>query len=236
MAFPIRISTPKQEGILQVSKWLKFQVLLDSSEMRELLQEDIFIANASEIVEPPDALISKERFLHQYQSYVDALSHGKVPEEKQYRSLFSSLITADLNALYAIQVKADKYLLKPIQPVIQLQAHSFFYSQLDGKFHPMVLSEESISWGIQLAYPQLFQDPKTHKIAKVFDGDAFANTPLFQRVQRWMRNATQSTPFEVNGVRTNSPIRMGKKVFSWIENHPQLKAKGIKITPFRSQA
>ncbi|MES2121709.1 MAG: hypothetical protein V4492_02895 [Chlamydiota bacterium] len=233
MSFPIRISLPKQEGLLQVSKWLKFQVLLDPEEMRELLEGDLYLANASEIVSSSGALVAKEHFFEGYAKYASTLAQGKVPDEAEFRSLFSSTITADLDALYAIEVKHDKYLLKPIQPVIQMQAHSFFYSHVDGKFHPLVLSAESVTWGIQLAYPQLYQDPKTQKIVKVFEGDAFANTQLFQTMQRWMRDATLPTPFEVDGVRTNSTIRIGKKALKWIENHPQLKEKGIKITSLR---
>ncbi len=233
MSFPIRVSTPKQEGLLQVSKWLKFQVLLDPEEMRELLDRDLYLVNASEIISSSEALVAKEHFLEEYATYANALAQGRVPNETEFRSLFSTTLTADLAALYAIEVKQDRYLLKQIQPVIQMQAHSFFYSRIDGKFHPLVLSAESVTWGIQLAYPQLYQDPKTQKIVKVFEGDAFANTQLFQQMQRWMRDATLPTPFEVNGVRTNSTIRIGKKAMKWIENHPQLKEKEVNVVPLR---
>jgi hypothetical protein len=120
-------------------------------------------------------------------------------------------------------------LIKPLKPVIQLQAHHFFYSTLDKKFHPMVLSQESVTWGLQFAYPQLYQDPKTRQVIKVTDSAEFPNSALFSQFSKWIRNATLPTPFEVEGVRVNSPIRIGKKMLGWIQQHPQLKKQGITI-------
>ena len=110
-----------------------------------------------------------------------------------------------------------------------MQAHHFFFSPLDGKFHPMVLSNESISWGIQFSYPQLYQDPESRQIIKVSDGSVFPNTPLFSKLMKWMRSHTLPTPFLIEESRVNAPIRIGKSALTWIENHPQLKEKGIGI-------
>lgn len=229
---PIRISTPKVEGILQVSKWLKFQVLLDIDEMHDLLSclgEAQFVCVA-EPVKLNDAVISSSLFEEKYAIYVNHLKQGEVPVVNAFRRYFSSAMTSNLDPFYAIVAGPEKYLIKPIQPVIQLQGHSFFYSERDGKFHPMVLSEESVTWGLQFSYPTLFQDLKTRKINKVSDIPHFPNNVLFSKLSKWMRNATLPTPFEVGGVRTNSPIRIGKKSLAWIKSHPQLKLKGIAIS------
>ncbi len=227
----IRLSTPKAEGVLQVSKWLKVQVLLDSDEMQELLSSlgEVHFVCVSEPVQADDAVISAELFQEKYKEYVHLLKQGQVPSSNTFRRYFSSALTTELDAFYAISVGGDKYLIKPIKPVIQLQAHCFFYSQQDGKFHSMVLSEESISWGLQFSFPQLFQDFKTRKIGKVSTQPEFYNAALFSKVMKWMRSNTLPTPFEVNGVRTNSPIRIGKKSLAWIKSHPQLQKKGIAI-------
>lgn len=230
-SFPIRISTPKIEGLLQVSKWLKFQVLLDAEEMHDLLSwlGDVQFVCVAEPVKAEDVVLSSSGFEEKYAAYVDLLKQGQVPPASDFRRWFSSAMTADLKPFYAIAAGADKYLIKPILPVIQLQAHSFFYSERDGKFHPMVFSAESVSWGLQFSYPQLFQDLKTHQIHKVSTLADFPNNLLFSKLSRWMRNATLATPFEVDGVRTNAPIRIGKKSIAWIKNHPQLQSKGIII-------
>ncbi len=230
--FPLQISSPKERGILQVSKWLKYQVLLDVVEMEALLKAltidaPLCIAIVSEVVSEQSGLVESSEFLKAYTSYVQALKKGEIPDQKESKRYFSAVFTSSLDSLYAMQVGPSKYLIKPIAPIIQLQAHHFFYSTLDLKFHPMVLSQESVTWGLQFSYPQIFQDPLKGTIAKV--GPECPNTALFEKLGRWMRNYTLPTPFVVNGKRTNSPIRLGKQCLSWIGRHPQLAKKEIGI-------
>ena len=227
-----RLSTPKEEGILQVSKWLKVQVFLNAEEMKELIQElePLFFVIVSEPVKMEESIISAQAFLEKYAEYVHLLQQGQVPPVDEFRRFFSSAMTTSLEGFYALSTGNGKFLIKPNKPVLQLQAHHFFYSDLDGKFHPMVLSPESISWGIQFSYPQLYQDPKTRQVIKVANTPEFPNTALFSKLMKWMRSSTLPTPFEVKGVRINSPIRVGKKSLAWIKNHPQLKQKGIQVS------
>ncbi len=227
----LRISTPQLEGSLQGSKQLKFQVLLDEEEMRDLLSalQPLYICVVSEPTSMENAQINTQDFIAQYAQYISAIKEGRLIDEKTLRSAFSSIWTSTLDALYAMAVPSGKYLIKQIKPCIQLQAHHFFYSQLDKEFHPMVLSKESVTWGIQFSYPQLCQDPKTAIIQKVCYGDEFPNTQLFSTLTKWLREHTLPTPFVVDGKRTNSPIRLGKKCLPWISKHPQLVEKRIEI-------
>ena len=231
-SLPIRISTAREEGILQVSKWIKVQILLNADEMQELIQtlEPLSFVVVSEPVRADEAVILPCAFSEKYADYVYLLQKGQVPPVDEFRRFFSCAMTTNLEGFYAISTGNEKFLIKPNKPVVQLQAHHFFYSNLDGKFHPMVLSADSISWGIQFSYPQLYQDPKTRRIAKVAATSEFPNTALFSKLMKWMRSSTLPTPFEVNGVRVNSPIRIGKKALAWIKNHPQLKQKGIQVS------
>jgi hypothetical protein len=227
-SFPIRVSTPKIEGLLQVSKWIKAQVFLNAEEMQELITalKPLFFVVVSEPVKAEEAVISPQAFIDKYAEYVDLLQRGQVPPIDKFRRFFSCAMSTSLDGFYAIAIGSENFLIKAIEPVIQLQAHHFFYSTLDGKFHPMVLSAESISWGLQFSYPQLSQDLKTRQINKT---TAFPNTALFSKLMKWLRASTLPTPFEVDHVRVNSPIRVGKKSLAWIKNHPQLKQKGIEI-------
>jgi hypothetical protein len=199
--------------------------------MKALIQalDPVFFVVVSEPVTAEEAVLDPGGFLEKYSEYVSLLSQGIIPPFERFRRFFSCAMVCDLRGFYAISTGSSKFLIKPNKPVLQLQAHHFFYSDLDGKFHPMVLSPDSISWGIQFSYPQLFQDPKTRKIVKVTQSDEFPNTQLFLKLMKWVRNFTLPTPFEVHGKRINSPIRVGKKSLAWIKNHPQLKEKGIHI-------
>lgn len=230
MNFPIRISSPKAEGILQVSKWTKVQILLDADEMRELLDGlgNVYFVAVSEPVK--EGVISASDFLEKYSDYIFLLKQGQIPPAEEFRRLFSCAMSTSLDCFYAIALSEGKFLIKPTRPVVQLQAHHFFYSNLDGKFHPMVLSPESISWGLQISYPQLFQDPHTRKVIKVVDSPDFPNSALFLKLLRWMRSFTLPTPFQVGAKRVNAPIRIGKQSLAWIKNHPQLKQRGIQVS------
>jgi hypothetical protein len=229
----LRISSPQEEGSLRVSKWIKVQVLLDATEMEELFAElgSFSVFCVSDVVTSHQALISHSEFLRKYREYSNALKQGEVPEEVSLKRYFSAILTTTPEFVYAMQVGQDKYLIKALRPVVQLQLHRFFVSSVDGKFHPMVLGEESITWGLQFSYPQIFQDPKNHQFSKVTNTPDFPNTQLFLHLMRWIRKNTIATPFVREGVRVNVPMRLGKKCFSWIGSHPQLPAKGLTVYP-----
>lgn len=227
--FSVRLSHPTQEGVLRVSKWLKHQMLLDLQEMEQLFKalEPFYIFNVSEAVKQENAQIEKGLFLEKYGAYVDALKAGLFPEESSCKRIFSSVFTKTPDILYAMPVGQEKFLIKPVRPVIQLQLHHFFVSSIDGMFHPMVLGKESITWGLQLSYPQIYQDPKGHNFSKVIDSSDFPNTALFTTLAKWIRTYTVPTPFVFAGKKTNVPFRLGKGCFSWIAHHPGLITRGV---------
>ena len=230
MSLIFRVSSVKAEGALQVSKWHKIQVLLSAEEMQELIATlgEVFFVCVSQPVVAEEAFLTAAQFCSIYLDYIQRLKEGDRMDLPEFRKWFSSAMTSDLATFFALPV-GEKYLIKPTKPVIQLQAHHFFYSDLDKKFHPMVLSPESISWGLQFSYPRLFQDPKTHRIGKVTETQEFPNSALFSKLLKWMRSATLPTPFVVGGMRTNSSIRVGKKALPAFKDHPQLTSRGISI-------
>ena len=229
-SFP-RISTPQNEGQLRVSKWLKFQVLLDADEMEDLFRElgPFFIFLVSEVVSKETALLEHAQFLAGYRHYIEILKKGEIPENNQFRKIFSSVFTTTPDIMYAQDLGKERYLIKALKPVIQLQAHHFFLSDIDGKYHPMVLSDQSFSWGLQFSYPQIYQDPKSTEFSKVTTSAEFPNTELFVRLTKALRKNSMPTPFSYKGVKTYVPIRIGKKCLSWIANHAQLKKRGLEV-------
>lgn len=231
MSPPLKISQIKVEGVLNVSKWIKHQVLLSKNEMTELVAHlgDVSLYNISEVVSEENCVISKEDFLEQYGVYTDSLKEGKIPDEKKLRRYFSSVISITPDVLYAMEVKPGGYLVKPIRPVIQLQLHHFLPSDMDGKYYPMVLGNESITWGIQFSYPQIFQHPQTKVFSKVTDDSEFPNTPIFMRLIKWLRSYSVPTTFIWKEKATSVPIRIGKEALGWISSHLQLQKKGITV-------
>lgn len=227
---PLRISTLATEGPLQASKWLKCQVLLDASEMESLFTAlgsfDIYLT--SSVHRPGEGLVAKQEFLKQYELYVAALQEGRFPDDAAC-AFFSSVFTASSEALYAVMVGEGQQLIRVIQPVIQLQSHRMDYSQADGKFRSMTFGSDSLLWGIQFSYPQLYQDNKTHEIHQMLNNEKFPNSLLFQKLQLWVRYHTTPTPMIVEGKKMNLPVRLGKNCFPWINNHPQLVTRNMQV-------
>lgn len=233
---PIRQSTLACEGALMVSKWLYFHVLLDYSEMAALLNHlgDALFYQIDRVVPSSGGVISYQDFLENYQIYIQCLKDGKIPEDGFTRKTFQAALSATSEAFYQISLQDDKRIIKARLPVIMLQDHQMHFSKIDGKFRSKVLTREGFSWGVQLSYPQLFQNPKTFGLEKITDSPAFPNTRLFSLLRKWIRYETMPTRFILeDGKKIVSPVRLGKKSMEWIDRHAQLNALGMSVLPFQ---
>jgi hypothetical protein len=214
---------------MEASKWLLVQALLEFDEMTQLFQAlgDFKMYRIGSLIELSETELPQEKFLDVYRHYISNLKEGKIPQELDYRPTFTSVITTSSDFVESMPVEGDKQIIRIIKPVIHLQAHRLGYSAIEEKFRPMVKGKESITWGIQFSYPQLFQERE--EVFKVDQSETFPNTRLFHILQKWMRQHTIPTPFLVEGKKMNVPIRLGKKCFSWINRHPQLIEKKITV-------
>ncbi|PIS02539.1 MAG: hypothetical protein COT85_04440 [Chlamydiae bacterium CG10_big_fil_rev_8_21_14_0_10_42_34] len=222
----LRTSTPEIEGIYQGSKYLKHHVLCDVSELNCLFS----VLQSFEIYPLTginDGLpIEKERFLQEYGTWIEELKQGRVPTDSSLRKVLACAFSAESDALWKQLVPKERYLIKMAKPCVQVQAHFFTYSPIDGVFRPMTMGQASIFWGLQFSFPQIYQDPKSMEF---FEIDESPNAELFQKIKQWTRDMTRATPFVVEGKRVNVPIRLGKNCFSWIHNHPQLIEQKIGV-------
>lgn len=227
----MRITNLESEPPMEVSKWLKLPVLLSLEEMRHLFHVlgDFEIYFTGVLTQPGEEQILKEDFLNIYSTYINTLMQGNIPDELTYRSYFNTIFTTTPDCLYAIPASHGRQLIRASKPVIQLQSHSMDYSLMDGKFRSMVFGIDSVLWGVQFSYPQLYLEPKSKEILTVVDNDKFPNTNLFKQIQKWLRQETIPAPFKVGVDKINVPIRLGKKCLSWINKHPQLSKKNLTI-------
>lgn len=214
---------------MEASKWLQVQALLDMDEIVNLFQAlgNFKMYRIGALLDLNETELSLDQFLECYRSYISTLKEGKIPQELDYRLAFTSVISVSPDMLQVVPVEGSKQIIKVVKPVIQIQVHRLGYSVVEEKFRPMVKGKESITWGIQFAYPQLFQE--SEEVFKVDESELFPNTRLFHTLQKWMRQNTIPTPFLVDGKKMNVPIRLGKKCFSWINRHPQLIEKNIQV-------
>ncbi|NGX50752.1 MAG: hypothetical protein K1060chlam2_00603 [Chlamydiae bacterium] len=227
----MKLSDPKIEGVLHASKHLTHRALLDTAEMQSLLESlpSFSIYNVSEIVTLQNARFSIEDFLAKYIDYVAVLKAGVPLDEAPFKRIFSTAFSASSKALYAMKVKEGEYIIKPIKPVVQLSLHHFIFSKEQRRFHSMVHSEESISWGLQFSYPQIYTNSLGGEVVEVFKDRDDPNTKLFQALAKWMRGATTPVPFNLDGKKTNATFRLGRGCFSWIHSHPHLSDARLEV-------
>ncbi len=227
----LKFSNPDIEGKFSVSKWLKHQVLLDNSEMEDLCRHltPFNFFNVSEITALGDLELPLQQFLNSYREYIETLKAGKVPLDRRIQRHLSCALTIDENALYAHAIGPEKYMAKPMKPLVQMQQHRFFASKTAGTINPMVMSHESVHWGVQLSYPQIFFDGAKGIYSKVSDEALFPNTTLFTKLVKWLRTQTVPTTFLLDDKKISTPLRLGRQCFSWIHNHSQLKEQRIAI-------
>lgn len=222
----LRVSSLNVEGLFQASKFLKVQVLCSKNELKELFDRlgDFWIYPLTGLVDGEP--IAKERFLEGYGAWIEALKAGRTPDEADLKKMLAAAWTREEDALWKQEVPGAKYLIRIAKPVLQVQAHFFTYSKVDGVFRPGTMGQNQIFWGLQFSFPQIYQDPKTMEMCEAGDS---VNKEMFSIIRQWVRDFTRATPFVVDGVKTNSPIRLGKECFEWIGNHCQLKTQGIGI-------
>lgn len=225
-----RISTPQADPPLEASKWQTVGALLDPSELAELfvaLENPVYYFMGS--IYPFEAFSGqKEEFFKVYDEYINNLKNGKTLDDSLPRRCFTAMIATSVDALYLADVGKGEGILRAITPTIFLQHHKFAYSHLDHEVRSMVYGIDTITWGVQFSYPQLFIDSKTKAICNTAEV-SLPNTQLFRQLQRWMRRHTLPTSFEVDDQRVNTAIRIGKACLPWINNHPQLTAQGLRV-------
>lgn len=227
----MKLSHPKIEGALQASKWLSHRALIDSIELESLFEalSPFFIYNVSELVALDKAEISHEDFLVKYVDYIASLKAGLVPDEAPLRPYFSAVFSVSNEAIYAMEAKEGKYIIKPKAPVVQLSLHHFVYSSEERRFHSMIHARNAVTWGLQFSYPQIYSNSKTLDIVEVYKNSDYPNTKLFKALAKWMRVHTTPTPFVIEGKPLNATFRLGKKTKQWIGNHPQLGQIKLKL-------
>jgi len=220
-----------KEPRLQVSKWLEMPILLDLQEMERCLHlfSSLYLFKTGKVGSIDELELTRFSFLEHYEKYISALKKGLLPDDAVFRSQFALALTSTLEIMYGIDCGNERFILRPERPVIQMQMHAFHYSSFDHKFRSGVLGPESITWGITFSYPQIYQDPFTHQIQKIAESSEFPNTGLFKLLQKFIRVETIPTPFGIGEQTINTPMRLGKECFPWINNHPQLLKKGLKI-------
>lgn len=229
--YPERIST-KDAPVFLASKWLHFDFLVETVEIKELfdsIEAPLYLFSTMGVQQNGKNSIAMRDFFDCWQRYIDTLKSGKSVQDSDIRFFFTACLTRDLKALRTQQLANEREVIIPYEPIVQMQLHRFSYSQTDNKFHSQAFGDESVSWGVRLSYPQLYQYPHTRVVENALDETKFINASLVPTIRAWLRKMTLPTPFIVDGVQINEPMRIGRGCFSWINNHCDLIRRQIQV-------
>lgn len=197
------------------SKWQKMQVLLDPIELENLLHHlsPLFLLNISEVVPYEKISLSIETLVNTYQKYIDIV-RGKIPKQKINLTCAVSQRTDPFRVL---AVTANQYICRSLQPEVHLQTYEFLLDAR-GKILPQVFSQDAISWGLQFAYPAIFQDPYSMEVFQATRA-SFLGWKMFSAIRHWIRIHSAPLPIEIQGKIVYLPVRIGKKAATWIQEH-----------------
>lgn len=192
------------------SRWQRHAFLLHPDEMGALFEQlsPFSIYQVSSVVDVGQELIAPSFFLSQYASYFSTFLENEQLDLAPYRALFSSAWVREQSSVSLVEVKGERRLVRPLLPVIQLQAHQFYYDPGQGKFFSMPLGKGNRSWGIQASFPYIFQRGAEGKIEEV--DKAHPEYALYTTLARFLRKETTPAPFMVGGEKKYAPFRVGK--------------------------
>lgn len=233
-AYILKESTLEREGPCLVSKWLDFPLLLSLEELKELFLElsSFFIVHTDRVLGDKEGILFPLEFVNIYANYLVDWQEGRELNVPLYKKVFQGTISTTLDAFYAIKVERGKRIIKALEPTLLLQPYRIEYSAFDGKIRPMTMGKNNISWGLQISYPQLYQDPKSGELKKI--DDTFSNTHLFRKFQKWVRYNTSPTTFCMPGeTKITLPMRIGRSAYAFVNKHAGLLKSGIKVMSTR---
>ena len=224
-SFPLNISTVAKEGDLHCSKWVKHAVLLDKEEIEafwQLLASCIIISPVQRVFKEKWD-VSKEHFFAQYERYLAWLELEEDFPPPALRKEFTLMISSFIEAFYAVSIPSDQFLIKARAPVIQIQMYHCFISKFDRKIYPMAMNADSFTYGIQISYPQIYEEAHTGKFKKMLLEKDFPNTILYKQIIQWLRHHTRLATFTLGDKEEIAPFRVGKKEKDWMNSHKRFK-------------
>lgn len=218
----LSLKDPRVEGPFLASKWQKTYVFLSPEELKALFQfweiEKLFLIG--KILKTEETL-NLQDWLSQYKKHFDDF-WKKGGNEKLLKELTPAVITKDHQALYRQNVE-EGYLIHVKEPCLLIQEHWFRCSKVDEKFYPKTFGENSIFWGLEFSYPQIFQEAKTKEIHHLNGKSPFINTQLFILLRKWIRDFTKPAVFLLGEKKYKTQFRVGKDLEERLKEHPHLR-------------
>lgn len=171
---------------MQVSKWQEFHLRLTAEGLEGLFSE-LGVDNVYAVGRLEDEILLPTG------EYARVFRKFLTSSDDFQKELAVGLSISD--DVFVQKKIGDRLLLQPRLPYIQVRV-SRYVTTAEGKVVTGSLGKGSTVWGLSFAYPLLFmgQDamPKN-----VLTEEGFPNTPLYKRLQKWVRYNTK--PATIDG-------------------------------------
>lgn len=227
----IRESTLSQEGSCPQSMWLSQAFFLPPNEFKELIDLllPFYMVKTDSVLAAEEGLFNKEDFLKAYEHYFTAVTSNQPLNDDEVRFFFQCVWTISLDTLYRIKLSEEKHIIKLSMPSIMVQHHRLHYSKDDKTFRSMVFGKDTFPFGLQLSYPQLYQDPKSCNLEKVLLSDKFINSKLFTKARQWFRDKTRPMSVLLENKKVTIPVRISKSSSEYLHHIQALTQNHITV-------
>lgn len=199
-----------------LSKWIDLEALLDPVELHTLLdalQSPLYLIG--EACEMGRETVSIPEFVERYKNAL------------QGKRLSSVALSLDPSVFSTAPIGEHNHVLRLKKPAVHMQPLKIAYSRLEEKFRTRTFGPDAKIWGLQISYPTLCSDENNQPL--VVRKEPFCNNALFSTIQKWIREHTLPTTFCVEGKTIRSPIRIGKKALSWVNDFTSAKELSVEI-------
>lgn len=229
MSLKTTLKTPPFE----VSRQQKIGFLYDTQDLKELLElfKDIYCIDLTRPGKPSDLIIAFSELLPSLENNVASLKKNQsVSLSSTDQRLLNSSLSSTTDAIAELKLADGRSLLRPTLPLIQINPLRLYYSQELASIKSQVYGSDTIAWGIQLSYPQLFKDQGSGDVISTLTPDSpLPNTALFKALQKWMRRNTKICTFKSGDMTISSNVRITPRALEWASSHPQLKEHNLHL-------
>lgn len=210
-----------------VSKWLYLYLLLDSQDWRLFFQEfsPFNCLITSSLQKKNHFCVPFEDFINAYEEYALLLKKDGCIDLSKFRTIFSISLTKDIDDYEMLEFEDERVLIKPQLPMIQFRPCSWLLSSND-EVKMRNYGGSSVSWGIEIGYPGVFQDPKTKQIKNALT--ELINGQFYKEIMRWVRKHSTCVTLQSNDIMIKTPLRIGENAKKWMNEyafHQHLKVK-----------
>ncbi len=211
------------------SRWVSVGLLMSAEEWKTFFQAfpRLRLYKVAAVVMEGAEELPFEEFYSLVESFATEIQTKLDMDLSSYRIPFSCALSESKESFTIQALPSQRVLLKPKEPVIQLRPLSFSISS-EGKIQTKSWGKNHICWGIQMSYPQLFQDPATQNIIQALS--EHPHGVLFKKVLHWIRHHTKSVFLKGQEKSAAFSLKVGKESVYLLSKHEQCRKNGVEFT------